>query len=73
VTSLFQSNSTHYLGIRLRNYLVPWDLHTSMAGFLAFDSGFSLLTPDWDISKKTLLVKKVKDQHEVDALGGKCL
>jgi hypothetical protein len=23
--------------------------------------------------KKTLLVKKVKDQHEVDARGGKCL
>jgi hypothetical protein len=24
-------------------------------------------------AKKTLLVKKVKDQHEVDALGGKFL
>jgi hypothetical protein len=46
VTSLFLSTSTHYPGIRLRNQLVPWNLHASMAGFLAFDSGFSLLTSD---------------------------
>ena len=44
--SLFLSTSTHYPGIRLRNQLVPWNLHASMAGFLAFDSGFSLLTFD---------------------------
>jgi hypothetical protein len=42
VTSLFLSTSTHYPGIRLRNQLVPWNLHASMAGFLAFDSGFLL-------------------------------
>jgi hypothetical protein len=47
--SLFLSNSTHYPGIRLRNYSVPWNLHASMVGFLTFDNGFSLLTPDQDI------------------------
>jgi hypothetical protein len=36
----------HYPKSRLRNYLVPWSLHASMAGFLAFDSGFTSLTPD---------------------------
>jgi hypothetical protein len=49
VTSLFLSTSTHYPGVRLRNQLVPWNLHASMASFLAFDSGFSLLTPDREI------------------------
>jgi hypothetical protein len=49
MTSLFLLTSTHYPGIRLRNELVPWNLHASMAGFLAFDNGFSLLTPDWEI------------------------
>jgi hypothetical protein len=44
--SLFLSNSTHYLVVRLRNQLVPWDLHASMAGLLVFDSGFTSLTPD---------------------------
>jgi hypothetical protein len=43
--SLFLSTSTHYPGIRPRNQLVPWNLHASMAGFLAFENGFSLLTP----------------------------
>jgi hypothetical protein len=40
------STSTHYPESRLRNYLVPWSLHASMVGFLAFDSGFTSLTPD---------------------------
>jgi hypothetical protein len=39
-------DSTHYPGIRLRNHLVLWDLHASMAGLLTFDSGFTSLTPD---------------------------
>jgi hypothetical protein len=47
--SIFLSTSTHYLGIRLRIQLVPWNLHASMEGFLTFDSGFSLLTPDREI------------------------
>jgi hypothetical protein len=49
MTSLFLSTSTHYPGIRLRNLLVPWNLHASMAGFLTFGSGFSLSTPDREI------------------------
>ena len=43
-TSLFLSTSTHYPGIMLRNQLVLWDLHASMAGLLASDSGFTSLT-----------------------------
>jgi hypothetical protein len=38
--------STHYPRIRLRNQLVPWSLHASMAGFLIFDSWFTSLTSD---------------------------
>jgi hypothetical protein len=38
------------------------DEEDGMEGDLAIEEG-----------KKTLLVKKVKDQHEVDVLGGKCL
>jgi hypothetical protein len=34
------------LGIRLRNQLVPWDLHASMAGLLTSDSRFTSLTSD---------------------------
>jgi hypothetical protein len=49
MTSLFPSTSTHYPGIRLRNQLVPWNLHASMEGFLAFDNGFSFFTPDREI------------------------
>jgi hypothetical protein len=49
VTSLVPSTPTHYPETRLRNYLVPWNLHASMAGFLVFDSGFSLLTLDWEV------------------------
>ena len=46
VTSFVPLTSAHYPESRLRNYLVPWSLHASMAGFLAFDSGFTSLTPD---------------------------
>jgi hypothetical protein len=44
--SLFLLNSTHYAGTRLRNQLVLWDLHASMAGLLMFDSGFTSLTSE---------------------------
>jgi hypothetical protein len=47
--SLVPSTPTHYSETRLRNYLVPWNLHASMAGSLTFDSGFSSLTPDQEI------------------------
>ena len=47
--SLMGDTSAHYPESRLRNYLVPWNLHASMAGFLAFDSGFTSLTPDRNI------------------------
>jgi hypothetical protein len=47
--SLFLSTSAHYPGTRLRNYLVPWSLHASMAGFFALDSGFTSLIPDREI------------------------
>jgi hypothetical protein len=47
--NLVPSTPTHYLETRLRNDLVPWNLHASMVGFLAFDNGFSLLTPDWEV------------------------
>jgi hypothetical protein len=46
MTSFVPSTSAHYPESRLRNFLVPWNLHASMAGLLAFDSGFILLTPD---------------------------
>jgi hypothetical protein len=44
--SLFLLTSTHYPRTRLRNQLVPWDLHASMAGLLTSDSGFTSLTFD---------------------------
>lgn len=46
LTSIFPLTSTHYPGLRLRNQLVPWDLHASMEGLLVSDSGFASLTPD---------------------------
>ena len=46
VTIFVLLTSAHYPKSRLRNYLVPWSLHASMASFLAFDSGFTSLTPD---------------------------
>ena len=50
VTSLVPSTPTHYPETRLRNYLVPWNLHASIVGFLTSDSGFSSLTPDREIT-----------------------
>jgi hypothetical protein len=47
--SLFLSNSTHYPRIILRNHLVPWNLHASMASFLSFINGFTSLVPDCKI------------------------
>jgi hypothetical protein len=49
--SLFMLNSAHYPGARLRNQLVPWDLHASMVGLLMPDSGFTSLTSDQMIPK----------------------
>ena len=49
MTSFVPSNLAHYPESRLRNYLVPWSLHASMVGFLAFNSGFTSLTPDQEI------------------------
>jgi hypothetical protein len=49
MTSFVPSTSAHYPESRHRNYLVPWSLHASMAGFLSFDSGFTSLTPDQKI------------------------
>jgi hypothetical protein len=49
MTSFVPSTSAHYSESRLRNYLVPWSLHASMEIFLAFDSGFTSLTPDRNI------------------------
>jgi hypothetical protein len=48
--SFVPSTLAHYPETRLRNPFVPWNLHASMAGFLSFDSGFSSLTPDQEIS-----------------------
>ena len=55
VTSFVPSTSTHYPESRLINYLVPWSLHASMVGFLAFDSGFTSLTPNQKISSNVRL------------------
>jgi hypothetical protein len=67
VTSLFLSTSTHYPGIRLRNQLVPWNLHASMAGFLAFNGGFSLLTSDGKVSLS--VQPQLIDSHLLDCTG----
>jgi hypothetical protein len=64
MTSFFLLNSTHYPGIRLRNQLVPWNLHASMAGFLNFDNGFSSLTPDRKIPLSVLL--HLINSHSLD-------
>jgi hypothetical protein len=39
----------HHQWIWIRNQLVPWELHASMAGLLAFDNRFTSLTFDWMI------------------------
>jgi hypothetical protein len=62
--SLFMLTSTHYRGIRLRNQLVPWNLHASMAEFLAFDSGFSLSIPDRKIPSSVR--PQLIDSHSLD-------
>jgi hypothetical protein len=49
VTSLVLSTPTHYPEMRLRNHLVPWDLHALMVGLFAFDRGFTSLIPDREI------------------------
>jgi hypothetical protein len=55
VTSLFMLSSAHYPGNRLGNRLVLWILHSSMAGFLASDSEFTLLDPYWKITSSVQL------------------
>jgi hypothetical protein len=49
VTSLFLSTSAHYPKSRLRNYLSTLKLACLNGKFLAFDSGFTSLTPDREI------------------------
>ena len=44
--SLVLLTSAHYPESRLRNYSVPWNLHASMASFLAFDNEFTSLALD---------------------------
>ena len=44
--SLFPSTPTHYLGIRLRNHPVSWNLHALMEGLLVSDNRFTSLTSD---------------------------
>jgi hypothetical protein len=62
--SLFLWTSTHYSGIKLRNHLVPWNLHASMVGILAFNSGFTSLAPDWKIPSSVQL--QLIDSHSLD-------
>jgi hypothetical protein len=62
--SIFLLNSTHYLGIRLTNHLVPWSMHASMVGFLIFDSGFTSLAPNWKISSSVRL--HLINSHSLD-------
>jgi hypothetical protein len=50
LTSLFPSTPTHYLGIRLRNHLVLWNMHALMAGLFSVDRGFTSLVLDREIS-----------------------
>ena len=64
VMSFVSSTSTHYPESRLRNYLVPWSFHASMAGFLAFDSGFTSLTPDRKIPSDVRL--QLIHSHSMD-------
>jgi hypothetical protein len=39
MTSLVPSILTHYPEIRIRNHLVPWNLHALMASIFAFNRG----------------------------------
>jgi hypothetical protein len=49
VTNIIPLTPTHYSEIRLRNNLVPWNLHALMAGLFSFDRGFQSLIPDREI------------------------
>jgi hypothetical protein len=64
VTSIFLSTSAHYPGTRLRDHLVPWSLHASMAGFFAFNSGFTSLDPNWKIPSNFQL--QIIHSHSLD-------
>jgi hypothetical protein len=44
--------------------MVPWNLHASMASFLAFDNGFSLLTLDRYIPPSVRL--QLINSHSLD-------
>ena len=43
-----------YLGSESRNHKVPWSLQSSVAGFLAFEKGFTSLTPNRAILRAIL-------------------
>ena len=62
--SFVPSTLAHYLETILRNSLVPWNLHASMAGFLAFDSGFTSLTSDRKIPPS--VQPHLIDSHSLD-------
>jgi hypothetical protein len=47
--SLVPSTPTHYPKMRLRNNLVPWNLHALMVGLFSFNRGFTSLIPDREI------------------------
>ena len=64
VTSFVPLTPAHYLETRLRNSLVPWNLHASMASFLTFDSGFTSLIPDQKISSNVRL--QLTHSHSMD-------
>jgi hypothetical protein len=53
--SLVPSTPTHYPEMRLRNHLVPWNLHDLMACLFAFDRGFTSLIPDQEIPSSARL------------------
>jgi hypothetical protein len=64
--SFVPSTLAHYLESRLRNHLVPWSLHASMAGFLTFDSGFTSLNPDRKIPSNVRL--QLIYSHSMDCI-----
>jgi hypothetical protein len=71
--SLFMSNSTHYPGDRLRNQLIPWDLHASMVGLLMSDNGFTSLTSDRMIPRIFDLISSIRIRWNVlEYLGNHC-
>ena len=64
MTSFVPLTPTHYPETKLKYYLVPWDLHASMVSFLTFDSGFSSLTSDREISSNVW--PQIIYSHSVD-------